>query len=228
MLVGIMALAGALRRGAQTIDAWLVPCSDAEAEMISTLDLEGTSWARLAHGVSLLRDYRLPGRALASLIGLHPSEITRMTQASGAGARLAAALTKGQLSPAHARILAKLHGDRQSEWTERAVAGGWSYRKLVRMLQDDGKPVVSSPNLDAFADRLGEQLGTQVQLEWPDATAQRRLVLTWYGPEDLKGILAQLAAGPESASTSARRRELVLALDSVDELDALTGHLVQG
>ena len=228
VLIGLKALSRALQHQADALDAWIVECSPAEGAQIAAADQLNASDAQLAQAVTLLRSKGVPSVHIAKALGLRPWGVSRLAAANGAGERLTAVLSKGSLPFSHTRLLAPMPPADQAIWTERAVAGAWSYRRLEREIALAGQPPSpqGSPDLGAFVSQLSEQLGTEVQLEWPDDRAKRRLILTWYSPEDLKGLLAKLAAGPETTVTSTIRRELVIALDSADDLDALTGHLV--
>lgn len=228
LLLGATCWASARRRSLESIDTWIVPCSEGDARLIQQADLIDAPWPLLAQATALLRGHGLPAVALSAALGLDAAEISRLTAIGTASERLRHALSSGLLQPAHARLLVGLPHAAQVDWTERTLAANWSSRQLARVLNeaDKGKTTQATPDLGAFETRLAERLGTEVRLYWPDEPAQRRLVLTWYGPEDLKGLLAQLASGPESSGTPPRRRELILPLVDPDELDALTGHLV--
>lgn len=228
-LLGLSALVQARRLHTEVVAAWQIDCADSEAEQIAAADRRDASLPQIAQAIALLRAKGLPSVAIAAALGLRPWDISRLAAANSTGERLSSALAKGLLPFSHARLLSPLPGPMQASWTERAIAGRWSYRKLERELQEAAKPVdaANAPDLGAFASQLAEQLGTQVDLEWPDDPAKRRLTLSWYGPEDLKGLMAKLAAGPEATSSKPIRRELVLQLATTDELDALTGHLLQ-
>lgn len=229
VLLGVQALAQARRLQTPTVDAWHVPCDEAEAYVIARADRLDASQAQTVEAVALLRAKGVPSVAVAAALGLRPWAISRFAAAHGTGERLATALARGVLPLAHTRLLAKMTPAAQTEWTERAIAGKWSFRRLDREIREATSPSAkaASPDMGAFVGQLRDRLGTEVRLEWPENAAQRRLILDWYGPEDLKGLLAKLAAGPETTAGASIRRELVLNLTSMDELDALTGHLLE-
>lgn len=230
VLLGLNALASARRRFSKELQAWRVECDEEEAEQIAAADLVTCPRAPdLIKAVALLRAKHVPSVTIASALGLKAWDISRMAAADKAGERLSGAVAKGLLPLAHTRLLSKLPAAEQTRWTEKAIAGHWSYRKLEQAMRDASSPTAneSSPDLGAFTAQLAERLGTEVQLDWPDDPAKRRLTLSWYGPEDLKGLFAKLAAGPDTAPGKPIRREFVLPLATIDELDALTAHLVQ-
>jgi len=162
-----------------------------------------------------------------------PAEVWRWGALGRASDALRDAVLAEQLTMTHARPLLALPPQDQRSWVTRAIRGHWSVRQLTAAIRRES---ASSPaaNLPASADiqalqtALGERLGTAVQVDWPeDPAAQRSLAIDWYDVESLKGILAQLSAGPEidRAPSRSPRRRLVIALQNADELAALTGHL---
>lgn len=215
---------------AAPIKTWLVPCDEHDAARIRQAGTPAATPLEVARAVSLLRHAALPSIEIAALFGLHSADITRLARIDRAGDRLKKALDKGQLSPAHARLLAPLPLPLQDEWTARAVAAHWTSRQLAAAMADSrqSRAAAESPDLGAFAAQLGERLGTKVGIEWPASPSSRRVTLDWYTPEDLKGLMARLSAGPDHEAGKPTRRELVLQIRDAAELAALTDHLLEG
>lgn len=161
-----------------------------------------------------------------------PTEVWRWGALGRASAALREAVFAGHLTATHARPLLGLSMAQQEEWAARAIRGRWSVRQLTAAIRRNGAGQADrsagSADLHALETVLGERLGTAVRVNWPeDPAAQRSLIIDWYDVESLKGILSQLAAGPEigDEAVQALRRQLVIPVQNADELAALTGHL---
>lgn len=161
-----------------------------------------------------------------------PAEVWRWGALGRAHSTLREAVLAGELTMGHARYLLGMSQGEQSDWTTRARRGRWSVRKLATAIrQGGGAEAPSSADIQAVETRIGERLGATVRVHWPDdPVATRKLVIDWYDVESLKGILTQLAAGPEidAAQAPVQARQLVIPLQNSDELSALTQHLLEG
>lgn len=172
--------------------------------------------------------------ALCLLLGErnHP-EVWRWTALKRAAQELRGAVLSGSLTRGHARPLLPLPSQLQAEWTRRALRGRWSVRTLTSMVAREGKagtPATPSPaaaDTKHLEDQLSQRLGSPVRLEWPEAPGTRSLIIGYSDMETLKGVLQELARGPEGTGHLGNAmRSLRIELADADELDALTGHLL--
>lgn len=174
----------------------------------------------------------LKAPAIAALLNHRdPAEVWRWAALGQASPALRDAVLSERLTITHARPLLALPHQDQEAWVNRAVRGRWSVRRLTMAIKRESAgqpPPVESADIQALQNTLGERLGTSVQVCWPeDPAGARAFVIDWYDVESLKGILAQLAAGPDMNAPPSQsvRRQLVIPLQNADELEALTGHL---
>lgn len=220
--------------GAERTTAWCV----SEPQAIAALEeLDATTGTldrpqQIRTAAALAPHLRAP--QLAALLGHRdPAEVWRWGALGRAHPKLRDAILDGKLRMTHARPLLRLPPAAQAEWAARALRGRWSVRQLTAAIRRENGPAAaeapSSADIRALEDRVGERLGTTVKLLWPDdPAAPRSLVIDWFDVEALKGILAQLAAGPELTGQplQVQARQLVIALQNADELSALTQHLL--
>lgn len=88
-------------------------------------------------------------------------------------------------------------------------------------------PSPAAADTKHLEDQLGQRLGSPVRLEWPDAPGTRALIIGYSDMETLKGVLQELARGPEGTGhLGSAMRSLRIEIADADELDALTGHLL--
>lgn len=173
---------------------------------------------------------------IARLLRLpHVSEVSRWLALEHAAPALRDAVTSGQLTMTHARILLPLTAPVQGDWAQRAIRGRWSVRRLEAAIREP--PSLPGPSNDAdisaLSSTLSERLGAQIHIGWTQAPTDgsprpsRFLQITWYDIESLKGVLATLAAGPEfTQKMNPVKRVLTIALQDANELGALTDHLL--
>lgn len=210
-------------------DPEAVAALDAIAGSVEPLDRAGKM--RLAEALS--PHVRAPQLA-ALLDHRDPAEVWRWGALGRAHPKLRDAILAGQLRMAHARHLLSMAHEAQADWTTRALRGRWSVRKLTAAIRQEhgaAAGVPSSADIRSLETTLGDRLGAPVRLVWPDdPTAQRRLEIDWFDVESLKGILGQLAAGPEQLDEPLQmlRRRLVIDVQNSGELAALTDHLLSG
>lgn len=107
-------------------------------------------------------------------------------------------------------------------------------KEAMRRTGDEGRGVAEPNNtgaaeIDAWAERLGRDVGTQVSVQWPDDPARRSVALDWYTVEDLQGVFFRLTEQARIKQADGYwqpvRRKLVLAIRTSDEADALFGNL---
>lgn len=207
-----------------------------DGEAISALDLFTQTaeplprLGQIALACALSAHLRTP--QISALLHVRNSpEVWRWAALAKAAPTLRDAVLSGKLSAGHLRPLLTLRVAEQTEWTARALRGRWSVRQLTAALRRESGRLDGPSNADlrALEAALGERLGTTVRVDWPDDPAgQRRLLIHWYDVESLKGILDQLARGPEYDDTAplpAQARQLVIPVQNAGELAALTQHL---
>ena len=170
---------------------------------------------------------------LAGLLGHRdPAEVWRWCALGRAHSALRDAIANGELTMGHARYLLGLPQSVQAAWTVRATRGRWSVRKLIAaMRQLPTAPEPSSADIQALETRISEQLGAATRVHWADSPeGMRKLSISWFDVESLKGILSQLSNGPdmEAAQPPVKARQLDIHLQTADELSALTQHLLDG
>lgn len=189
----------------------------------------------LAHAAAALREAGIPLRWVQDILGCTDiGTASRWTRLATLPWPVLQALDRRQIRMGHARHFLGLAPAIVMDLLTRCRMERWSVKRLQAVIAGTDQapsPAPTSVDIKAFAESLGETLGAEIQIRWPDREQDRRLVITWYDVESLKGVMAQLARGPSAGSTfdssSSYRRDLEIAVRSTSELDALTGHLVR-
>ena len=189
----------------------------------------------LAYAAAALRQAGIPLRWVQDILGCTDiGTASRWTRLATLPWPVLQALDRSQIRMGHARHFLGLAPAVIMELLARCHLERWSVNHLQAVIAGTDKAPSPSPggaDIEAFAGSLGDSLGAEIQIQWPDREQDRRLVITWYDVEGLKGVMGQLARGPPSSETydssSSYRRNLEIVVRSASELDALTGHLVQ-
>jgi ParB family chromosome partitioning protein len=153
----------------------------------------------------LIDDFGLTQEAVAARVGKSRTAVANTLRLQGLPDAIRASLAAGEISEGHARALLGLPDEegRLSAWQE-VVARDLTVRQteeLVRRLRDipgaDERPPhettpkrPTDPLLADLEDRLQRSLGTQVRLE--RSRKGGRIVIRFYGDEDLDALLARL------------------------------------
>jgi hypothetical protein len=182
-----------------------------------------------------LRQCRIPARWIQQILDLpNPSMTSRWC---GLYKRVPwtvlRALDKREIRFAHARLLAAISPEFAAATLPKIIHNGWTPSALRQFIQTGAGPDHSiESHLERLADQIGEKLACKVEILWPASPAKRALVLHWFDPESLKGILEHLTHGPIYAPEQDRdndhqhhERKLVIHLRTNDELEALIGHM---
>ncbi len=214
------------------VPALTLPLTAVEIASLRAADRDGCPWDTLADAAAVLDHHQVRRVLIGSILGRSAIEVTRLIQYVGLHPSARSAVAGGELTPAHVRSLAGVPMEAQPTWVSKAIAHQWSTRRLQAELRSEStgesrQEQGASADMASYERSLSESLGTNVAVLWPEAPAKRRLAVEWYGVEDLKGILAKLANGPENESSAVQvKRQLIIEVQDAAELSSLTDHLV--
>ena len=234
LLVGAARLAYHLRsRPKSLIEALCVPISDVRlVEAVRVLDaVVDPLPSERARAFKILADHGLGPTQLARLIpGVGSvSAASRWRALADVDPYILSLLDSGSLAFSHAVPLLPLSHSEQRRWAELCVSRRWSHGALVRAIRahSKGAGVVRDLDVEGHARSLEAALGASVELSWDGSTGRAELRLGWFTVEELQGLMERLGGGMpvDTPALPSRGRQLAIALDSVDELEALTGHL---
>lgn len=202
------------------IDLSLTP---AEVATIQALDAAvAPSVSLLAQTAAVLADHGVSLEISALVLGKPDGPtVSRLISLSKHPAILSA-MDKG-LSLGHARELLKLPAPQRTYWLEHTLARNLSIRSLKSAISAKQRPQgIDTKHLET---QLSEALSTQVALHWP-AEGIKTLSLTYFGIEELQGLLEQLLrfAGNPPIHSKAIKREIQIQIADMDEFDALLGN----
>jgi ParB family transcriptional regulator, chromosome partitioning protein len=149
----------------------------------------------------LLKEFQLTHQQIAEAVGKSRSMVTNLLRLLELNPDVRASVEQSQLEMGHARALLGLKGAEQSQAARQVVAGGLSVReteRLVRRLQqaaEPGEAPASRAEQDPNVRRLQDDL------------------------TDRLGALVQIQHGSRGAG------KLVIAYNSLDELDGILAHI---
>mgnify|MGYP000896853627 CR=1 FL=1 len=198
----------------KTIPARIVTASDASTAvmtLIENLQRESLNPVEEALGfASLMRDFNLTQESVAERVGKPRATIANSVRLLSLGREIQGYLGKGLLSAGHAKVLLGLEGEAdQLLVARRIIEQGASVRETeawVKKLKA-GKPAAGGQNLISndtqraakitaeihdIEKRLTSRLNTKVQLK--HGARQGRIVIEYYGNDDLNRILQKLGA----------------------------------
>jgi ParB family chromosome partitioning protein len=195
--------------GLKTIAARMVEATDASAAvmtMIENLQRADLNPVEEALGyASLIRDFSLTQEAIAERVGKARATVTNALRLLSLEREVQGFLSKGLLSTGHAKVLLGLPDDpSRGILARRAIEGAWSVRELEvqsrkhkheSTTRPGGK---ARPEADATAirdveKRLATKLNTRVSLK--HTPKHGRIVIEYFGNEDLQRILENLGLG---------------------------------
>jgi len=195
--------------GLKTIAARVVEASDASAAvmtLIENLQRADLNPVEEALGyASLLRDFSLTQEGIAERVGKARVTITNALRLLGLEREVQGYLAKGLLSTGHAKILLGLADEAQRVLlARRSLEEGWSVRELERQarrlktettVRAGGRtgPEAESTAIRDVEKRLATKLNTRVSLK--HSPKQGRIVIEYFGNEDLQRILEHLGVG---------------------------------
>jgi len=196
--------------GMKTILARLVNVGESSAAaiaLIENLQRENLNPIDESLGyASLMRDFDLTQEAVAERVGKPRSSVANALRLLQLGRDVQAFISRGLLSMGHAKVLLGLDNDEQrSLLARRVVEKGLSVRDTERLVQGLKRSRSTSAEaarkhqnaedaaLKDIQKRLQTQLGTQVNLR--HTPKHGRIVIDYYGNEDLERILEKLCPG---------------------------------
>ena len=222
---------GTVAEATRVGQACVVLAVDLEPKYLDALDTSkdrGTQ-AHLARALKL--QFSLVDREIGLALGITRADANCLRRIFDAATALRDAVLGMQVSIEHARLLlAKSHRD-QTQWIKQSLQKGWSARQLSKTIKagmslSGGQGDADRQAADHYAAQLTERLQTPVRLV-PGRRGCWELSVTWFGVEQLQGVLESLSSGtPTKSGAEDRRREFRLEL-TTGELDDLTGHLVR-
>lgn len=160
------------------------------------------SYQRLVH------EFGLSQAEVADLVGKSRVSITNTLRLLNLPEALRDLVSAGHLSEGHARALLGLRdGDEQQAMARRAIAEGWTVRRLEAAVRDRqalldgsgparptrGRPVLD-PDTSAAIDRLEAVLGTRVEIRRQGQAGQ--VLLHFYSEEELAALYRRLGGTP--------------------------------
>jgi len=204
---------------------------DLEPKYLDALDTSkarGTQ-AHLARALKL--QFGLVDREIGLALGLTRADANCLRRLFDAAPALRDAVIDMQASIEHARLLLARSLSEQTLWIQQSLQKGWSARQLSKAMKagkslSQGQGTADRQAAEHYAAQLTERLQTPVRLV-PGRGGCWELSVTWFGVEQLQGVLESLSSGaPTKSGAEDRRREFQLEL-TTGELDDLTGHLVR-
>ncbi len=142
----------------------------------------------------LLEEFSLTQEQVAEQVGKSRSQVANTLRLLQLHPMVQEMLEKGDLSPGHARTLLAIgDGSAQVKMAQRVAQEGLNVRQLENLIRLGARrpPVrrVPSPDLRYVQDRIGEALGTQVQI-----TGEKKGVIKirFHSPEDLERLMELL------------------------------------
>jgi ParB family chromosome partitioning protein len=195
----------------KTIPARIVTASDASTAvmtLIENLQREGLNVIEEAVGfASLMRDFSLTQEAVAERVGKPRATIANSVRLLSLNREIQGFLSKGMLGAGHAKVILGLEDPAErSLVARRVVETGASVREAEALVKNlkNAKPVsrttatnVSTAEVTAaVADiekRLTTRLNTKVRVK--HGAKQGRIVIEYYGNDDLRRILEKIGGG---------------------------------
>jgi len=137
-------------------------------------------------------------------------------------------LDRGSITMGHAHVLLPLPVQDRERWAGNVIAHRLSVSALVSAIARKRNPATISSDIQRIQTTLGDRLGAPIEITWNDATGASTVALRWFTAADLLGVLAKLSQAPypESHALPNEAREIRFRISSLDEFDALFGHLL--
>lgn len=141
-------------------------------------------------------------------------------------------LSRGKLTQSHLAALGRARAAEREELAGQVLHGNLSVRELLARIRNP--PAVTDADMDSLARQLSETLGTDVTLR-TTVPGAGEIAFAWHSAEALQGVMHRLAGSPGAPSPTASEagaadhglRWLVIPFATLDEFDALFGHLIQ-
>lgn len=196
----------------KTIPARVVTASDASTAvmtLIENLQREGLNAIEEAVSfASLMRDFSLTQEAVAERVGKPRATIANSVRLLSLDREIQGYLSKGMLGAGHAKVILGLENPAErSLVARRIVESGASVREAEAIVKNlkNAKPVsrIEAKNVSAaevtaaIADiekRLTTRLNTKVRVK--HGAKQGKIVIDYYGNDDLRRILEKIGGAP--------------------------------
>lgn len=209
-------------RAAQRADLKVVPAvvaelSDqdaAEWSLVENLQREDLNPMERAHAFDrLVEDFGLTQAQVASRVGLERSTVANLIRLTELEELIQDEITAGRLTAGHGKALLTLSpGKGRTQLAIHARDGEWSVRRLEQHIHRLNSPSdltatgrLGSPenSLRAAAKkdlerRVRDRLGTKVSVHLDAAGLRGRMVIEFYDPEQLEGVLTKMGVSPDS------------------------------
>ncbi len=195
--------------GMKTILARIVHVGESSAAaiaLIENLQRENLNPVDEALGyASLMRDFDLTQEAVAERVGKPRSSVANALRLLQLGREAQAYISRGLLSVGHAKVLLGLESEEQRALlARRVVEKGLSVRETERLVQSlkkgrgaaaaaKGRQDAEMVALKDIQTRLQSHFATSVQVK--HSPKHGRIVIDYYGNEDLERILEKLCPG---------------------------------
>ena len=198
----------AQQAGVSQIPALVLTLDDRQAveiSLIENLQRENLNPVEEAQGYQrLIDEFDFNHEEVAKTLGKDRSTVTNMVRLLNLPAPVLTLMEEGRLSMGHGRALLALPDDEgRQALAEQIVARQLSVRqveRLIRQRKKTGAEVKAQPDEAAslyekdLCDRLGQVLGTRVNLRWRDKKHQKgSLELEFYSAEELERLVALLS-----------------------------------
>ncbi len=195
--------------GQKTIAARVVEASDASAAVMTLIEnLQRADLNPIDEALgfaSLLRDFSLTQESVAERVGKARVTITNSLRLLALDREVQGYIAKGLLSTGHAKVLLGVADEAQRILlARRCLEDGWSVRELEqqsRRLKAEttvrssgrGGPEAETTAIRDVEKRLAARLNTRVSLK--HSPKHGRIVIEYFGNEDLQRILEHLGVG---------------------------------
>lgn len=173
-------------------------------ENVQRADLNAIEAARAY--AKLQDEFRLTQREIASRLGKSRESIANTIRLLSLPSNIQEAIGRGQLSESQGRLLLTVDDLKQQQSLfEDLLRNNMSVRELKSRIQTlrvqttreelpAAIPVFANPETASLQKELEGALGTKVRVEKSGETG--KLIITFYSPEELRGIVAKLTTGP--------------------------------
>jgi ParB family chromosome partitioning protein len=193
--------------GLQTVPVIVREIDDrtaAELSLVENIQREDLNPIERANAFRrLIDEFGLTHQEIAERVGLDRSSVSNHLRLLELDEAIQDALRSGGLSMGHGRaLLAITNIEERGQLAQSAVKGQWSVRELERRIRSHkpapkGETQAKAPSptelqMDDLQKRLGEHLGTKVQIRTGRKKGTGTLSLSFYSLDDFEGILDRL------------------------------------
>lgn len=155
----------------------------------------------------LIFEFGLSHQATADAVGRSRTSITNLLRLLDLNEDVQRLIQEGYLDIGHAKVLAGIQGNVQSNAAAKVVRDGLTVRQtetLVRKLQAQEQDESASnkttasgqdrdPDVERLQEKLTERLGTEVDIQHSRRRGKGRLVIRYSSLEELDGILGKIS-----------------------------------